>query len=189
MQIQYTTQHGGSWERGSLTFLVHGSWVSWAFVHLHQRGTNMLVSRIPVPSADVLMMFCANRAIRGKSKILVGIATNTSSQDEITSALRGRPSQHASAVAAVLSNATCKAFQRNGRAFGPIAEPIKHDLRGIVQFSVCDRRTVTIEVPGRQAISSTMPADLPENVSRHCFVLLPPAVRPNEVTPCWSRRA
>ena len=66
----------------------------------------MLVSRIPVPSADILMMFCANRAIRGKIKI--GIATNTSCQDEITSAMRGQPAQGAIAVAAVLSNATCK---------------------------------------------------------------------------------
>ena len=82
-----------------------GTWVAWAFVHLH--GANMLVSRIHVPSADILMMFCANQAIRGKIKI--GIATNTSCQDEITSAMRGQPSQGAIAVAAVLSNVTRKA--------------------------------------------------------------------------------
>ena len=176
---------GGSWERGSLSFLVDGTWVAWAFVHLH--GANMLMSRIPVPSADVLMMFCTNRAIRGK--LLVGIATNTSCQDDITSALRGRPSQGAITVAAVLSNAKSKAFQRNGRAFGPSAEPIEQQLRGIVQFSVVDRRTVAIAVPGRRIISARMPADLAECVSCHCFVVLPPAVRPDEVTPCWSRRA
>ena len=177
---------GGSWERGSLSFLVDGTWVAWAFVHW--RGANMLVSRIPVPSADVLMMFCANGALRGK--ILVGIATNTSCQDEITSSLRGRTSPRgAVAVAAVLSNAPAKAFRRNGLAFGPRAEPIKHELRGIVQFSVCDRRTVAIAVPGRRVISAMMPADIPESVSCHCFVALPPAVRPDEVTPCWSRRS
>ena len=180
---------GGTWERGSLSFLVDGTWVAWAFVHLHQHGTNMLVSRIPVPSADVLMMFCANRAIRGR--ILVGIATNTSCQDEITSALRGRPSQDTVAVVAVLSDATCKAFRCNGKAFGPSAEPIRTTLRGIVQFSVVDRRTVAIAVPGRRIISARMPADLAESVSCHCFVVLPLAVRPDEVTltPCWSRRA
>ena len=181
---------GGTWERGSLSFLVDGAWVAWAFVHLHQHGTNMLVSRIPVPSADVLMMFCANtRAIRGK--ILVGIAMNTSCQDEIASALRGRPSQDAIAVAAVLSSATSKAFRLNGRAFGPTAEPIKHQLRGIIQFSVVERWCVAIAVPGRRIISARMPAELAESALCHCFVLLPPAVRPDEVTltPCWSRRA
>ena len=30
---------GGSWERGSLSFLVDGTWVAWAFVHLHQHPT------------------------------------------------------------------------------------------------------------------------------------------------------
>ena len=89
---------GGSWERGSLSLLVDGTWVAWAFVHLHQHGANMLVSRLPVPSADVLMMFCVNRTIRGQ--VFIGIATNTGRQEEITNALRGKPPQGAVAVAA-----------------------------------------------------------------------------------------
>ena len=179
---------GGTWERGSLSLLVDGAWVAWAFVHLHQHGVNMLVSRLPVPSADVLMMFCVNHTIRGK--IFIGIATSTGRQDEITSALRGRPPQGTVAVAAVLSNATCKAaFRINGKSFGPSAELLKQPLRGIVQFSVVDRRIVTIEAPGRRTISAKMPADLEESVSCHCFVTLPPDLRPEDVRPCWSRRA
>lgn len=174
---------GGSWERGSLSFLVDGTWLAWAFVHLH--GASMLVSRLPVPSADVLMMFCANREIR--SQILVGIATNTGCQAEITSALRGRPSQGTVAVAAVLSNATCKAFRCNGKAFGPSAQPIEEQLRGIVQFSVVDQR-VAIAVPGRPMLSARMPASLADSVSCHCFVMLPPNISPDEVRPCWARR-
>ena len=184
VHTQYTTQHGGSWERGSLSFLVDSTWVAWAFVHLGG-ANNMLLSRLPIPCADVLMMFCANRAIRGK--ILVGIATNTSCQDEITSALQGRPPQGTVAVAAVLSNASCKAFCLNGRTFGPKADPIRQ-LRGIVQFSA-DRRDVSIAVPGRRTFSARMPAELAESVSCHCFVMLPPNISPHDVRPCWSRRA
>ena len=184
-RTQYTTQHGGSWERGSLSFLVDSTWVAWAFVHLG--GTNnMLVSRLPVPCADLLMMFCAKRAIRGN--IIIGIATNTSCRDEIASAVYGEPQGAVAAVAAVLSSASCKAFRYNGKAFGPKADAIRQ-LRGIVQFSIVDRRYVSIAVPGRRTISARMPAELAESVSCHCFVMLPWSISPDDVRPCWSRRA
>ena len=177
---------GGTWERGSLSFLVDGTWVAWAFVHLGG-ANNMLVSRLPVPCADVLMMFCAKRAVRGK--ILIGIATNSSCQVEITSALYGGPQGTVAAVAAVRSSASCRAFRYNGNAFGPKADPIRQ-LRGIVQFSIVDRRYVSIAVPGRRrTVSARMPAELAESVSCHCFVMLPWNISPDDVRPCWSRRA
>ena len=175
----------GNWERGSLSFLVDGTWVAWAFVHLQGANANALVSRLPIPSSDVLLMCCANREIGGD--ICVGIATDTSSHAEITSALHGRPSQ-GTVVAAVLSNVRCKAFRCNGRAFGPSAEPIGR-LRGIVQFSIIDRRCVAIAVPGRRMLSARISAKLVESTSCHCFVILPKEHDPNEVLPCWSRRA
>ena len=82
---------GGSWERGSLSFLCNRTWVAWAFAHLH--GANFLVSRlpVPVPPADLLLMFAANKAVRGK--VYVGIAINASSHAEIAAALNGRAAQ------------------------------------------------------------------------------------------------
>ena len=92
------------------------------------------------------------------------------------------------AVAAVLSSAPCKAFRYNGKAFGPKADAIRQ-LSGIVQFSIVDRRYVSIAVPGRRTMSARMPAELAESVSCHCFVNLPPNISPHDVRPCWSRRA
>ena len=175
----------GNWERGSLSFLVDGLWVAWAFVHPQGANANALVSRLPIPSSDVLLMFCANREIG--EDIFVGIATDTGNHAEITSALHGRPSQ-GTVVAAVLSNVKSKAFRCNGRAFGPSAEPVER-LRGIVQFSIIDRRCVAIAAPGRRMLSARMPAKLAESTSCHCFVLLPKEHNPHEVLPCWSRRA
>jgi hypothetical protein len=132
------------------------------------------------------MMFCADRAVRGK-EILVGIAINTSCQDEITAALRGRPSQ-GTVVAAVLSSARCRSFRFNGIPFGPTAAPVKQ-LRGIVQFSVVDRQCVAIAVPGKPIVSVRTPTELPESASCHFFVVLPSPFEPGSVRPCWSRRA
>ena len=182
---------GGSWERGSLSFIVDRTWVSWGFLHLHEE--NMLVSRLPVPSAtDVLVLFCVNRAIQGK--LLVGIATNASCQREIISTLDGRPPVGAFAVAAVLSSRKCKAaFRLNGKHFGPSAPPVEQPLRGIVQLSLVDHQFVTITVPGRRpSISAEIPAEFAEAASassRHFFVMLPSALHPDDVVrPCWIRR-
>ena len=177
---------GGSWERGSLTFIVNKTWVAWAFVHL--RGTkNVLVSRFPVPSADAMVMFSIDRVM--KSKVLVGIAkTNTSGcqSDVITSALEGRPSQGAVVVAAVLSSAKGKAFKFNNKPFGPSSEPIK-ELRGIVHFSVIHTDCVAIAVPGRHIITADTPKELPDTASCHFFVVLPSSLEVDSVRPCWAR--
>ena len=175
---------GGSWERGSLSFLVDRTWVSWGFVQV--QGTSVLVSRFPVPSASMHVMFSVNRAVQGK--ILVGIAINTGCQDEITTALRGRPSQGTVAVAAVMSSARCRSFRLNDIPFGPTATPV-NQLRGIVQFSVVDRQCVAISVPGKPIVSAKTPTELPESASCLFFVVLPPSGRLDEVRPCWSRRA
>ena len=175
----------GNWERGSLPFLVHGLWVAWAFVHLQCANANALVSRLPIPRSDVLLMCCSNRGIA--SDIIIGIAIDTSSHAEITSALQGRPSQ-GTVVATVMSSVKSKAFRINGSAFGPSAEPIGR-LRGLVQFSILDQRCVTIAAPGRRMLSARIPAKLAETTSYHCFVILPKEHDANEVLPCWSRRA
>ena len=85
---------GGSWERGSLSFLVDQMWVSWAFVHL--REARMLMSRFPVPSLDMSVMFSVNTAVKGS--IFVGIATNVNTRSDITSALDGRPLERTGVV-------------------------------------------------------------------------------------------
>ena len=167
-----------------MSFLVDSTWVAWAFVHLGG-ANNMLVSRLPVPCGDVLMMFCASRAIRGK--LFIG-TSNTSCQHAITSAVFGDPQGSEAVVAAVLSSASCKAFCLNGRAFGPKADPIRQ-LRGVVHFSIFDRNYVSIAVPGRRTVSARIPTELAESMSCHCFVMLPRNISPNDVRPCWSRRA
>ena len=178
---------GGSWERGSLSFLVDRTWIAWGFAHL--QGTNVLVSRlpVPVPPAELLVMFTANRAVHGK--IYVGIAANASSQAEIAAALHGRPPQGVVAIAACLSSTKCKAFRCNGKPFGQSAEPVKN-IHGVLQFSLVDR-DVSVAVPdGRPIISASSPNELPaDNSPCYFFVGLPSQFEPGSVRPCWSRRA
>ena len=182
---------GGSWERGSLSFLCDRTWTAWGFARL--QGTNVLVSRlpVPVPPADLLVMFAANIAKAVPSKIFVGIAKNASSQTEITAALNGRAAQGVVVFAAVLSSTKCKAFRCNGKPFGQCAEPVKH-LRGILQFSLVDGQEVSVAVPdGRAIMSARAPTQLAaDDCPCYFFVALPSQFESNSVVrPCWSRRA
>jgi len=183
---QATAIVGGSWERGSLSFLVDQMWVAWAFLHL--RETRVLMSRFPVPSADMLVMFSLNRAVKGK--IFFGIATNASCQGDITSALDGRPPREGTAaVAAVLSSRKVKAFVLNGKSFGPSVPPVKQ-IRGIVQFTLVERN-VAVAVPGRPTVSTTTPTELAaDGASFHFFMVLPSPLELDSVSvrPCWGRR-
>ena len=149
---------------------------------MHTQETNVLISRFPVPSADMTVLFRV--AVVGK--ILVGMS-NTSCQRALTSALRGRPMPGVVAIAAALSSARGKAFRCNGRAFGPVATPVER-LGGIVRFSM-DEQNASIAVPGREAaVSARIPLELAAgSAPYHFFVLLPESVRPDEVRPCWSR--
>ena len=83
---------GHSWERSSLSLFADRTWITWGFCHLQE--TNVLVSRlpVPVPPADLLVMFTANKAVKGR--VSVGIALNASSQGEIAAALDGRTLDH-----------------------------------------------------------------------------------------------
>ena len=179
---------GHSWERGSLSLFADRTWITWGFCHL--QGTNVLVSRlpVPVPPTDLLVMFTANKAVRGK--VSVGIALNASSQGEIAAALDGRGPKGVVAIAAVLSNTRAKAFRYNGKVFGQIAEPVKH-LQGIAQFSIVDQREVSIAVPdGRPIVSASVPTELgTDSASCYFFVGLPSNFESESVRPCWSRRA
>ena len=172
----------GTWERGNVSVLLDRTWLVWSFLHLG--GVDVLVSRCPVPSNNVSVFFNAHRAA-DEGKVFVGISS-TVSHHEIASALSGRSlAPGAFAVAAVLSNARCKAFRCNGKSFGPSAPPVRH-LRGIVQFSLVDR-CVMIEVPGRAPIVAKTPADVAIGNEYHCFVVMPPAFEPDSVRACWSR--
>ena len=175
---------GGTWEKGSLSFLVSRTWQAWSFTHT--RETRVLVSRLPVPSNDATVLFSANRAFPGK--IFVGMSTHASCQGAITSALNGRPMPGVVVVAAALSSARCKAFRCNGKAFGPTVTPVDR-FGGIVRFSLDDRCRATIAVQGRKAaVSAKIPLELaPGSAPCFFFVLLPAALRPDEVKPCWIR--
>ena len=99
-----------------------------------------------------------------------------------------RPASQGTVVAAVLSSARCRSFRLKDIPFGPTATPV-NQLRNIVQFSVVDRQCVAISMPGKPIVSAKTPTELPESASCHFFVVLPPSGRPDEVRPCWSRRA
>ena len=174
---------GGAWERTSLSFLVSRSWVAWSFF-VHTQETNFFISRFPVPSTDMTVLFSV--AVVGK--ILVGMS-NTSCQRALTSALRGRPMPGVVAIAAALSSARGKAFNCNGKKFGPLTTPVERRLGGIVRFSMDEQRSASIAVPGREAaVSARIPLELAaRSAPYHFFVLLPASVRHDEVRPCWSR--
>ena len=144
---------------------------------------------VPIPPADLLVMLTANKM---KGKVSVGTALNASSQGEIAATLDGRGPKGVVAIAAVLSNTRAKAFRYNGKPFGQIAEPVKH-LRGIAQFSIVDRREVSIAVPdGRPILSASAPTELAaDSASCYFFVGLPSNFESDSVRPCWcrSRRA
>ena len=93
-------------------------------------------------------------------------------------------------VCAVLSNTRCKAFRVNGKPFGQIAEPVTN-LDGLVQFSIVDRREVSVAVPdGRAIVSASVPTELAaDNASCYFFVGLPSNFESDRVRPCWARRS
>ena len=174
---------GSSWERGNVSFLIDRTWTAWSFVN--RRGTDVLVSRCPVPSQHVAMSFDVRSLVQGK--VFVGIASGTNCHLEIASLLAGRPPvAGVVAVAAALSNGRCRAFRCNGKWFGPSAPPIGH-LRGIVQLSLGDRRRLRFEVPGCAPIEAKTPVDLPVENTYHSFVVLPFGCHHGVVRPCWSR--
>jgi hypothetical protein len=177
---QTTAVIGGAWERGNVSFLIDRFWSAWSFAH--DPGTDVLVSLCPVPAHDVSVLFNIHTPVDGQ--VLVGVS-NTRCHREIKAALASRrAAPGVVAIAAVLSSGRCKAFRRNGKAFGPGAPAIGR-IQGVLQFSLLDRR-VAIQVPGIEPISA--PTDLPTESSFHAFVLLPPsAYHPGSVSPCWSR--
>ena len=172
----------GAWERGNVSFLIDRFWTAWSFAHAP--GTEVLVSLCPVPAHDVSVLFNIHTPVDGQ--VLVGVS-NTRCHREIKAALASRRvAPGVVAIAAVLSSGRCKAFRRNGKAFGPSA-PAIGSIQGVLRFSLHESR-VAVQVPGIEPISAKAPTDLPAESSFHAFVVLPTsAYHPGTVSPCWSR--
>ena len=62
-------------------------------------------------------------------------------------------------------------------------------IRVWLGLGLIDRRCVAIAAPGRRMLSARMQVKLAKSTSCHCFVILPKEHDPNEVLPCWFRRA
>ena len=174
----------GAWERGNVSFLIDRFWTAWSFAH--EPDTDALVSLCPVPAHDVSVFFNIHAPVDGQ--VLVGVASNTRCHRKIKAALASRRvvAPGVVAIAAVLSSGKCKAFRRNGKAFGPSA-PAIGGIQGVLRFALHESR-VAVQVPGIELISAKIPFELPAESSFHACVLLPSsAYHLGSVSACWSR--
>ena len=159
------------WEQSNVGFYC-GPFLAWRFCDI---GTpTRLISRSPVPPAVKIVFDLAG--VRGK--VVLGFTTHP------TLSTAKKDTTRPFSISATFCNRSTKAFQLNGKGFGPGALPTKH-LQGIVALTLAPS-LIRLEAPGAHPITAAAPADKGQLPALYFFLNLPAGAGGGVVKPCWS---